>query len=71
MVDGHALRWHLEHNHYPPLKGAAVATATAAIEAAQDGDAGRPITLPNGETVPAWDIVESWHLGDFVTEGAQ
>lgn len=67
-----ALKWHLQHNHYPPVPPIMVPTCWAAITAAADGDWEAEISLPDGvtyrgsATAPAAAIVEQHHLLDFV-----
>lgn len=69
---GIALLWHLEANLWPPIRGPhAWQLAHAAINAcieeepdrAMDGIVGR-----DGGPVPAWRIVEDWHLEQFIPD---
>jgi hypothetical protein len=62
------LAYHLQANHYPPVPVAMVDACIATIEAYQDEDYQREITLPEGvswrgqNTAPASAIAEAHHL---------
>ena len=62
------LAYHLQANHYPPVPVAMVDACIATIEAYQDEDYQREITLPEGvswrgqTTAPASAIAEAHHL---------
>ena len=66
------LRWHLQSNHYPPVPLSMVTPCKAAIDAYQDEDYQREISLPEGiayrglPTAPASAIVEQHHLHAFI-----
>lgn len=67
-----ALRWHLEHNHYPPVPAVMVDTCHEAILLAAAGDWDTEYRLPpgitykDGRSAPVWAIVEQHHLEPFV-----
>jgi hypothetical protein len=68
-----ALEWHLRYNHYPPVPLAMVEVAEAAIEAGNDEDYDRMVSLPEGVTtrdgsasIRAGDVVEMFHLDAFI-----
>jgi hypothetical protein len=68
------IAWHLQSNHYPPLPSVFIDTALDAVEAFNDEDYDRLITLPEGiewkdgrAAVEAHLLVESFHLDSFVT----
>lgn len=66
------LRWHLQHNHYPPVPLAMLPVCKAAIEALENGEPNLEITLPDGVTFRgdraprAWRLVAALHLDAFV-----
>ncbi len=75
-----ALEWHLTANHYPPIRGM-TDIAVAVVNAANVGEwdltqftlpDGREATLtdPYGRMATAGDLVEAWHLGDFLEPDA-
>lgn len=57
---------HLQSNHYPPVSVDFVPTCKQAIEVILDGNAGHEITMPNGKTLTAGEIMEGLHLQPFV-----
>jgi hypothetical protein len=64
------LGWHLECNHFPPLRNA-VDFARLAIEAVQDGRGDEPIDTGPDVPVPrradtAWEVIQDFHLEDFL-----
>jgi hypothetical protein len=63
-----ALEWHLTANHYPPMHPLFVPSAKEAIEAVNADDPGREITMVNGQTLMAIDIVSGMHLHAFLDE---
>lgn len=69
-----AMTWHLQHNHYPPVPLAMVAPCLDAVDALNDDDVDREISLPDGvtyrdaTTAPAWAIADAHHLDSFITE---
>lgn len=60
-----ALRWHLQHNHYPPVPLSMLPVCEAALDADDSDDL---VELPEGVTyrgetsAPAWAIIEAHHL---------
>ena len=73
-----ALGWHLQSNHYPPVPTVFNAVCLAAVEAANDGNDGSLITLPEGiewkdgrDAVEAYVLIESFRLDAFLTEDEQ
>ena len=69
-----ALSIHLTSNHYPPVPTEMVEPCVLAIEAMNDEDDRRSITLPEGvlwrgqTTAPAWAIVEGHHLEAWLAD---
>lgn len=69
------LTWHLQCNHYPPVPLSMLPVCVEAIEAYNEGDANRGITLPGGisyrgkAAAPAWAIVEQHHLDAWLDDG--
>ena len=73
-----ALRWHLRHNHYPPVPDAMAAPCKAAIEIARHWIEGEGedelVDLPDGVQwkgrtdgkAPASALIESFHLSEFI-----
>lgn len=67
-----ALTWHLGSNHYPPVLFMLDA-ANDAIEAGNDEDFDRMISLPGGvrykgaTEAPARDLIEHLHLEEFLS----
>lgn len=67
-----ALRWHLRHNHYPPVPDAMFDPCVAAIDAGNEGDFDREIDLTGiaqwrgNDYAPAWAIIEGHHLDSFI-----
>ena len=61
------LRYHLKHNHYPPVSVVFVVIAAEAIAAVEAEDWQRKIELPNGKIMTASEIVEELHLSSFIT----
>lgn len=70
-----ALHWHLQSNHYPPVPATMIDPCIDAIDAVNEDDPDRRITLPEGilyrgrEDAPAWAIVEAHHLYPWLYEG--
>lgn len=68
-----ALSWHLSTNHYPPV-AFMLQPCLDAIEAVEDGEPSRYVTLPLGvewkgqEEAPAYALVESFHLQPFLSD---
>lgn len=67
-----ALAWHLTSNHYPPVPTTMIPACREAIDAINEGDYDRNITLPDGilwrdrTEAPAWAIAEGHHLEAFI-----
>lgn len=65
--------WHLQGNHYPPVPKSMVKPCIEAIEAGNDGDWDRAITMPEGvlyrglTKAPAHAIIEAHHLDTWIT----
>lgn len=57
---------HLQYNHYPPVSLVFVPAARQAIEHVADGDFDTPVTMANGVTLTAGEIVEQLHLDGFL-----
>lgn len=64
----HALLWHLQTNHYPPINAFFVDTAMRAINLAADEEYGDIIELPNGNNITVEDVCDQLHLWDFVQQ---
>lgn len=64
-----ALDWHLQSNHFPPVSLAFKPACIEAIQACDQGEAEKEITLPNGRVKSAFEIVEELHLQDFLQQG--
>lgn len=68
-----ALRWHLQHNHYPPVPLSMLPACKAAIVAYEDEDYQQAIELPKGvswkgkPSAPASAIVTDHHLDAFIS----
>ncbi len=60
------LEHHLRYNHYPPISVSFADVAEQAIDACEFGDDERKITMPNGVTLHAHEIVEQLHLDSFL-----
>jgi len=65
------LRWHLGHNHYPPVSTDFIPAAKEAIVRANDDDWASEITLPNGRTATVEEVVNTLHLDAFLGPEAQ
>ncbi len=67
-----ALSWHLSSNHYPPIPQVMIEPAKKAIEAFNEGDTNRVITLPENVSfkefnhAPAYEMVEAMHLDAWI-----
>lgn len=62
------LRWHLQHNHYPPVHLDFLPPVKEAIERANADDWESEITLPNGRILTVHQIVTGLHLDAFLGE---
>ena len=63
-----ALEWHMRSNHFPPIHLDFKPSFLEAIEACQDEDYDRSITMPNGVTRTAEYIVRGAHLESFLVD---
>ena len=67
-----ALSWHLSSNHYPPVPASMVPVCKAALQAYEDEEYDREITLPKGvfykgrPTAPAHAVFDAHHLESFL-----
>lgn len=70
----HALAWHLQSNHYPPIPTTMIEPCITAIDSCNAGDHDDQVPLPDGvyyqgsNYAPAWAIVEQHHLDFWITE---
>jgi hypothetical protein len=68
------LSYHLTSNHFPPVPTSMVQPCIEAIDAINEGDYGRLISLPDGvgykglTVAPASAIAEQHHLDAFLDE---
>ena len=67
------IRWHLQYNHYPPVPKQMIPVAVAAVELCRDDQFNKTIETPfehrvYGWKVPAYIIVEAYHLEPWVNE---
>jgi len=65
------IRWHLRHNHYPPVPSKMIPIAVEAIRFCQENRSGEIIRIffvnqDFGWSVPAHVIVEAYHLEPWV-----
>lgn len=66
--------WHLRVNHYPPVPEFMVPVCIEAIDAANEGDWDKKLSLPEGvgyqglTVAPVWAIVEGHHLDTWIIE---
>lgn len=74
LEQDNALAWHLRYNHYPRQPLELLQAAKDAIDAANAGDLGRLIALPEGITTQggatsqtAAELIEALHLDGFLT----
>jgi hypothetical protein len=67
------IAWHLQGNHYPPVPTSMVQPCIEAIEACNEGDYSRAITLPESVSwkgsneAPAYAIIEGHHLDPWLS----
>lgn len=66
-----ALRWHLQHNHYPPVPLSMLSACKVAISAIQDGEPSEKVQLPNGVYALAIEIVRAYHLDPFINDDVE
>jgi hypothetical protein len=57
---------HLTHNHYPPVPQA-FKCAVEALDAFENDEADRLITVPSGKRLEAREVVEQLHLDWFLS----
>jgi hypothetical protein len=68
------ITWHLQGNHFPPIPKSMVKPCIEAIDAANEGDWDKLISLPEGTgyrgltVAPVHAIVESHHLETWITD---
>lgn len=71
-----AMRWHLAHNHYPPVPLTMLGVCLAAVELAAADEWDTEVHLPDGvtyrgaATAPVRALVEQHHLVPFVEAAA-
>ena len=69
-----ALAWHLQSNHFPPIPTTMVKPCLEAIDAVNEGDYTKQISLPEGvgyrglTVAPANVIVEQHHLDPWLAD---
>jgi hypothetical protein len=61
-----ALRWHLTGNFFPPIDPDFIEPAQKAINMVKEDKGDDSITMPNGITRTAWQIIEGLRLEDFL-----
>lgn len=67
------IHWHLQGNHYPPVPTTMVQPCIEAIQAGNEDDYARSITLPDGVSwrgsneAPAYAIIEGHHLHPWLS----
>jgi hypothetical protein len=68
------IRWHLTGNHFPPIPVSMVPVCIAALDAANEEDWDRMISLPEGvgykglTAAPAHAIIEQHHLDPWLSQ---
>lgn len=68
------ISWHLTSNHFPPIPVSMVPVCIAALDAANEEDWDRMISLPDGvgykglTAAPAHAIVEQHHLDPWLSQ---
>lgn len=68
------ITWHLKSNHFPPIPKSMVKPCIEAIDAANEGDWKKLISLPEGTgyqgltVAPVHAIVEAHHLETWITD---
>jgi hypothetical protein len=68
------ITWHLKSNHFPPIPKSMVKPCIEAIDAANEGDWEKLISLPEGTgyrgltVAPVHAIVEAHHLETWITD---
>lgn len=64
--EGTGLRWHLQHNHFPPVHPDFIESAKTALDHAEAEEWDHEIELPNGKVLTVSRIIEGLHLGPFL-----
>ena len=67
------IRWHLQCNHYPPVPNQMIPVAVKAVLLCREGNFSETVKTPfehriHSWTVPAYVIVEAYHLEPWVNE---
>ena len=68
------IEWHLQGNHYPPVPKSMVKPCIEAIDAGNEGDWDREISMPDGvlyrglTKAPAHAIIEAHHLDTWIVD---
>jgi hypothetical protein len=68
------IRWHLTGNHFPPIPVSMIPVCIAALDAANEEDWDRMISLPEGvgykglTAAPAHAIIEQHHLDPWLSQ---
>lgn len=68
------ITWHLKSNHFPPIPKSMVKPCIEAIDAANEGNWEKLISLPEGTgyrgltVAPVHAIVEAHHLETWITD---
>jgi hypothetical protein len=66
------LRWHLQNNHYPPVPDVMIPIALKAVVLCRNDQFNKTIEIPieyrMGWMVPAYVIVEIYHLESWVND---
>lgn len=67
------IRWHLQYNHYPPVPSEMIPIAAKAVRLCREDKFNETIVLffehhVYGWSVPAYVIVEAYHLEPWVNE---
>lgn len=68
------ITWHLKSNHFPPIPKSMVKPCMEAIDAANEGNWEKLISLPEGTgyrgltVAPVHAIVEAHHLETWITD---
>jgi len=67
------VRWKLLHNHYPPVSEEMISVAVRAVELCRDERYSDTIATPfehrtHGWSMPAYAIVEAYHLEPWVNK---
>ena len=66
------LRWHLQNNHYPPVPDVMIPIALKAVVLCRNDQFNKTIEVPIehrlGWMLPAYMIVEIYHLEPYVTD---